>query len=337
MQKRALAGAMVMSEMGRVRTVADCPLRPLFYGKEAELTITFARRGLPFPHLRADAFRGLSRAVTDKQYLLQPWDSLFGSSNDNSIANRRAVLQDSLVYSIEGRVTAALGRCRHHRAHGASWLERGLIRRLVESTIISLRRVPLALNLHRIILMGILTLYRGIGLDLLGLGRRRRLLELGLWRLGCKDGLLGSMGMLRGRLGDDRLFALGYVLGHGHLLAHGLLVDQVIQRSIAGRHLVVVRVHLVITRGQMVGGCSLDLTRARNRQLWVGLLVPGAILHTGEIVYGRWVWIREDVVRIGSLWWLLRVEGLLLIGSGVLWELVGSVWVALGTADPIVD
>lgn len=62
-----------------------------------------------------------------------------------------------------------------------------------------------------------------------------------------------------------------------------------------------------------MGGGSLDLTRARNGQLGVGLLVSGAILHAGEVMDRRGIGIREDVLRKGCLRRLLGVEGLLLI------------------------
>lgn len=78
------------------------------------------------------------------------------------------------------------------------------------------------------------------------------------------------------------------------------------------------------------------LTRAGYRQLGVGLLGPGAILHTGDVVDGRGIGSREEVMGILGLWRLLRVEGLLLVGGSVLRELVGRVRVALGAAEPIV-
>lgn len=130
--------------------------------------------------------------------------------------------------------------------------------------------------------------------------------------------------MLRRRLGDDRFLGLRDVLGHGHLLAHGLLVhgllwhglllvDQIVQRGVVRWHLVVIRGHLVVVRGQMMGGGSRNLTRARNGQLGVGLLASGTILHAGKAVDRRGIGIREDVVRIRSLRRLLGVEGLLLV------------------------
>ena len=97
--------------------------------------------------------------------------------------------------------------------------------------------------------------------------------------------------MLGRRLGDDRLFlGLGDVLGHGHLLAHGLLVHGLLRHRLLINQVVqgsIVRSHLVIVRGQVMGRGSLDLTRARNGELGVGLLVSGAILHAGEVVDGR--------------------------------------------------
>lgn len=35
--------------------------------------------------------------------------------------------------------------------------------------------------------------------------------------------------MLRGRLGDDGFLVLGNVLGHGHLLAYGLLIQGLLR------------------------------------------------------------------------------------------------------------
>lgn len=78
------------------------------------------------------------------------------------------------------------------------------------------------------------------------------------------------------------------------------------------------------------------LTRAGDGQLRVGLLGPGAILHAGDVVDGRRVGSREEVMGVRGLWRLLGVEGLLLVRGSVLGELVGRVRVALGAAEPIV-
>lgn len=87
MQERALARTMIVREMLRIWAVTNSPLCSLLYGEEAKLTVTFAGRRLPFPHLRTDAFRGFSRTVTDKEYLFQSWNRLLGPSNDNSVAD----------------------------------------------------------------------------------------------------------------------------------------------------------------------------------------------------------------------------------------------------------
>lgn len=78
------------------------------------------------------------------------------------------------------------------------------------------------------------------------------------------------------------------------------------------------------------------LTRAGDGQLGMGLLGPGAILHAGDAVDGRGIGSREEVMGILGVWRLLGVEGLLLVGGGVLGQLVGRVGVALGAAEPIV-
>lgn len=110
-------------EMGLVRAVANCPLCPLFDSKEPELTITLARRRLPFPVLRTNPAWGFASSITDEENFLETWYGFLRSSDNYGISNRRAVCEHVLVNSVETRKATAFRRSGHHGTHWCSWHE----------------------------------------------------------------------------------------------------------------------------------------------------------------------------------------------------------------------
>lgn len=108
---------MIMRKVLGVGSITDGPLGSLLNGEEAKRTVALAGRRLAFAEFWADTAGWLSSSVTHEEDLFQTWNSLLGAANHNSITNRGAVPQDSLLHSFESRVAAALGRRRHHLTH----------------------------------------------------------------------------------------------------------------------------------------------------------------------------------------------------------------------------
>jgi hypothetical protein len=120
-----LAWSVVMLKMSRVWAISNCPLSSLLDSKETKWAIALSGGSLAFSTLRTDTAWWLTSTIANKKDLLQSGHGLFGTTNDDGIADRRAVSKNGFLHSLESWITSALWGWRHHFAQ---WLCGNIIR-----------------------------------------------------------------------------------------------------------------------------------------------------------------------------------------------------------------